>query len=190
LRRFGATTTAHTGVDRAAEPWFAVPGPTSTAAARLNLVGRERNGVIHPGAQAREALAFLDLALRELVNVDTGHPAIANVETHAPGEHDGGRRPDLAFRWSAEVPLSRVWSPRLGQLACGPGSWRTGDHRCRSLLLALGPGIARGARRSLTIPDVTATLAASLDCEMPAVDGRARSDLLPRTPLRASVARR
>ena len=167
-------------VERASEPWFAVPGPQQLGGVRLNLAGREPAGLIAPGEEAEQAVATLDQCLRELVNVSTDESAVASIEWtdgRVPRRPDD-RFPDIVVRWRTDAPLLRVASARLGEISTPTGHWRSGDHRERALLLVAGSGIVAGDRPPLRVSDITATVAASLGCPLPDVDGRARPELL------------
>ena len=181
LRRTAVSSTEHARIERSNEPWFALPGAQSLGAVRLNLVDREPSGSIAAGSDASRALSFLRTSLLELVNVDTGRPAIEHVEIEPPDAPGPFRErlADLVLHWRHDGLLQRVWSPRVGLVATSPGHWRSGDHRDRGLLMVSGPGVRGGARPALRIPDITASLLASQGCEPAGVDGRARADLLP-----------
>jgi len=98
---------------------------------RLNLRGRERDGIVSPN----EADALLDTigdGLRTFVDSD-GAPAVARVDRVA--EHHAGARagqlPDLVVQWSERpaTTLAGVHSPRFGDvMRRGTGSGRSGNH--------------------------------------------------------------
>ena len=120
--------------------------------------------------------------LRELVNVDTGEPAVDDVlltddnYERVPGDAFG----DLIIEWNRTAPIETVWSPATGIVRVPYEEWRTGDHHRGGLLLARGPGIEPGRRRErMPVLDIAPTLAASLGFDFPDLDGTPRVDLVP-----------
>ncbi len=98
---------------------------------RLNLRGRERDGIVDPG----EADALLDAIADGLATFrdPDGAPAVASVDRVA--EHHRGTRaaqlPDIVVQWSerAATTLAGVHSPAFGDvLRRGSGSGRSGNH--------------------------------------------------------------
>lgn len=108
---------------------------------RLNVVGRERLGILEAGSDAYR---------RYIEHVTTSFLALRTVGTNAPIVRDavllqeifsGSRRhllPDLLLRWTDEYPVSEVRSPELGLIQAGPDSGRTGEHRPDGFALVLG----------------------------------------------------
>lgn len=156
----------------APRPFFLLPSNDTLPAVRLNVRGRDPEGVIDPerAAAVREALAR---GLEALVDVETGEP-IADVLRVGDGPVRDAR-PDLVVALRRRRPLRAVASPATGQLVVHPGGWRTGDHRPDGLLLAAGPGLAAGTRSPLAIEDVAPTIARQLGVALPPCDGRAHA---------------
>ena len=203
VRRRTQSTRGPIGTDgRPVEPpdwvgrrrWWAQPNDSVFGSVRLNLAGREPNGRIAAG-QARAVAEWMTERLLELVNVETGGPAVravywsADIYERAPDDPLG----DLFVEWNRDTPLSTVWSPATGVVTAPYLEWRTGDHERRGLLLASGEGIEPGLRReAIAVFDVAPTLAAACGVEPPevggrAIDGVARPDLLPRAARPAYV---
>jgi predicted AlkP superfamily phosphohydrolase/phosphomutase len=116
---------------------------------RVNLKGREPNGIVAPGKEYDEVLSLLEGELRSLINVETGKHAVEDVfRVHKlfPGPHVNDL-PDLAVLWSAEVPINSIESPRLGRLDIPEVEERCGNHRAEGFLLAKGPAIRPNMRR-------------------------------------------
>lgn len=164
-----------------ARRWWAQPNDTGIGSVRLNLEHREPAGRI-AATRARDVACWLADRLRDLVNVDTGAPAVNDVQLaddhyeRTPGDALG----DLFVEWNREAPIETVWSPATGIVRRPYDQWRSGDHRRDGLLLARGPGIAPGRRsRRMPVIDIAPTLAASLGIRLDAVDGVPRSDLVP-----------
>jgi predicted AlkP superfamily phosphohydrolase/phosphomutase len=161
--------------------WWAQMNDTVSGSVRVNLDGREPNGRIAAHAY-RNVLSWLAERLLELVNVDTGAPAVADVMLtddnyeRVPGDPFG----DLIVEWNREAPIETVWSPATGIVRVPYDQWRTGDHHRAGLLLATGPGITPGRRAErMPVLDIAPTIAASLGHDFPDFDGTPRADLVP-----------
>jgi predicted AlkP superfamily phosphohydrolase/phosphomutase len=173
-----------------ARRWWPQPNDTGAGAIRLNLEGREPVGRI-ARSRARDVACWLADRLRELVNVDTGAPAVSEVRLlddhyeRNPTDAFG----DVIVEWNRDAPIDTVWSPAVGIVRKPYDQWRSGDHHRRGLLLAHGPGIVPGRRHGgLPVIDVAPTVAASLGVTMREVDGIARGDLLPTGRRTAPIA--
>jgi predicted AlkP superfamily phosphohydrolase/phosphomutase len=117
---------------------------------RINLGGREAEGIVAPGAEYEALCERLESGLKSFVNLDTGVPLVHSIARgHSLGE--GGRRdrlPDLVVRWTP-VPaaeLHRVGSEQWGEISvpdAGPaGDGRSGNHRPQGFVVAAGGGIS------------------------------------------------
>jgi len=113
---------------------------------RLNLAGRERDGMLAPGSD--EHRRYVDhvtqsfLALR----TDTGAPIVRDV-VPAHEVLAGARRdllPDMILRWTDEYPATSARSPALGTIHAAPDSGRTGEHRPGGFALVLGAAAKSG----------------------------------------------
>ena len=169
------------GIHGASRRWFRVPNNTVDGAIRLNLVGREPHGLVEPGAEADETCRLLEQRLLELVNIDTGEPAVSRV-TRADDVYE--RReldalPDIFVEWNRSAPVDRVWSPAVGVVIGPYEHWRTGDHNHRGTLITHGLSVAPGKRhRTLGMDDVGATIAAATGTPVGEVTGRPDQSLL------------
>ena len=141
----------------------AFPLPSDgTGYVRINLRGREREGVVDPS----EADALLDEIATglETFNDPDGSPAVAGVERTAPLVGDAphaDRLPDLVVHWSdrPSAALSGVTSPVHGDvIRRGGGTGRTGHHTADAWSL-LVPG--RSQPRKLSRPPHIIDLAAT-----------------------------
>jgi predicted AlkP superfamily phosphohydrolase/phosphomutase len=126
---------------------FAVPNNDSCGAVRINLRGRDREGIVEPSDYER-ICDDLAAALLELVDPVSGRRVVRSVtrlqhECHGPNVD---RLPDLGIGWENGFHWEAVRSPRFGTLAIPKQDLRSGSHTTNSFLLATGPGIARGAR--------------------------------------------
>ena len=133
---------------------------------RLNLRGRERDGIVDP-AQAEELLAAIATGLATFRDPD-GAPAVASVD-RVREHHDGaraGQLPDLVVQWSPRpaTTLAGVHSEALGDvLRRGTGSGRSGNHTPGDAWAVVVPGghaPAPSNGRDPRLVDVAATVAA------------------------------
>ena len=133
--------------------YFPLPSDVN-AYIRLNLAGRELEGIVPP-AEASSLVDRLTEGFLELEDVETGRPICAEVaridEVAGPGAPARPALPDLVVQWT-ESPLlgssgvrhrrggERRW-PAVRRYVCG----RSGNHRPDGWMVASGPGIAPGA---------------------------------------------
>ena len=153
------------GVDWSQTRAFAHPADNQ-GYVRLNLRGRERDGIVDPG-EADELLARIAAGLQTFRDPD-GLPAVAGIERvaeHHPGERCG-QLPDLVVRWSDRpaTTLAGVSSDTFGEvLRSGAGSGRSGNHTPGDAWAVVAPGrcAAREPARPPRLADVAATIAAA-----------------------------
>lgn len=156
-------------------------------AVRLNLVGREPHGRVHPGDEARallEAIRAELLALRDPVSKEPIVAATVTAdEAFGAGHHPDV--PDLMVDFRTDLgPLEACVGPRAGRIevplwdrrALGPlgPRGRTGDHTTVSRLWLEPPhGVARPELHHASVLDVAPTVLALLGVSTPAgLDGR------------------
>ena len=131
--------------NRAGRRFFEVYANDRTAGIRLNVVGRERDGVVAPGPDYDACCDALTTDLRALVNDETGEPLVAEVlktrDHYAGPELD--RLPDLLVTWNRSAPIRAIRSDKVG-LVDDRGLYnpRAGDHRPDGYFFATGPGWA------------------------------------------------
>ncbi len=124
---------------------------------RLNLRGRERDGIVDPG-EADGLMEEIEQGLRDFEDLDGG-PAVAAVERTAARYRGSaaGRLPDLVVHWSESpaTALAGVRSARFGEVRRrGAGSGRSGNHTANDAWALLAPGASRLAgRRIPAAPD-------------------------------------
>ncbi|MGH7366726.1 MAG: alkaline phosphatase family protein [Candidatus Rokuibacteriota bacterium] len=161
--------------ERAGRRFFLQPNNSVYGGVRINLKGRESAGLVRAGAEMEAICDQIRRDLLDLVNVDTGRPAVRSVERtdrhHPRSPHD--MLPDLLIEWNSDAQLETVWSAKTG-IVHGPARhWRTGDHRPTGLLLAAGPTIPAGADLGeIPIGDLGPTICARLGVRLEGVDGR------------------
>jgi predicted AlkP superfamily phosphohydrolase/phosphomutase len=162
--------------ERAAQRFFLSPNNFVFGGVRINVVGREPQGKVRPGAEYDAVCAQLTEDLLALVNLETGGPVVrevARTDEHYEREPDDAL-PDLLIDWAHDAPVNTAWSPKTGVVHGPYTHWRTGDHRPDGLLLATGPGIPSGAvMPTVDMVDFGASLSARLGVDLgDDVDGR------------------
>jgi len=124
--RFGAGSS----VDWSRNKVFQLPTDRNSFL-RVNLRGREPEGIVSPGQEYDELLGLIESEFRALVNVDTGRPAVAavfKIHEMSPGPRVN-ELPDLGIVWNSDAPIATVESPRLGRFNLRVYEDRTGNHR-------------------------------------------------------------
>jgi len=118
---------------------------------RVNLQGREPEGIVAPGAEYDELCASLTSSLEQLVDVGSGRPAVSRV-VRTDQEFPGPKReslPDLIVLWSSNEDLSGVSSEEIGVVEAESPDERPGTHSPPGFLLAHGKSV--GGDSSLDI---------------------------------------
>ena len=166
--------------DRRRRKFFVVPHNENSGAIKFNIVGREPDGKVQPGAEAEALCENLIEDLKEIVKLDTAEPLVADVvRVHQTfhGEH-AEELPDLLVIWNREKPITAFGSPKIGKIEVDYPGNRTGDHTPRGLFLACGPGISAAAlSHQVSVMDVGATVMRWLDSALPDLDGTAIPEL-------------
>lgn len=131
--------------NRSSRKLFEVHASNVVGGVRVNLIGREANGLVSSD-ELEPLLDQVAAALLEIVNVETGERLVREVlkpSTLYPGEHLDAL-PDLLVVWNRNDPIRTVASPKLGTLHQEYLDARTGDHTVEGMVWAAGPGIAPG----------------------------------------------
>ena len=131
----------HTSEFRSKLRIFPVPNNGAYAAFRLNLLGREPNGKLHPDDADAFVSAFTEalLAIREgTSNAQIFHSAVRARDTYY-GPF-AAQLPDLLLEWNRDYPVRRIVTP-WGDLENTDGyNPRTGDHTPEGMMWVLGHG--------------------------------------------------
>ncbi|MFN2383426.1 MAG: alkaline phosphatase family protein [Gemmatimonadota bacterium] len=179
---------AHAAAFTAGKDWektrvFFLPSDDFDATLRVNLRGREPDGIVEPGEVA--ALHHhLRAELRQLVNPATGRSAVHDV-ARTSDVYQGPRLldlPDFVVQWASDAPIIALEHPRLGRFEGPPWDIRKTQHAHDGFLLAAGPGIVPGARLDgLTTLDIGPTVLHLLGQPVPPeMEGRVVVELLAR----------
>ena len=124
---------------------FAVPNNEVVGAIRISVRGRDREGLVEPGAAYRELRDQIREALLELKDPATGRGVVRDVIYLHERFHGSfvEQLPDLAVFWDSTFHWEAVTSPRFGTLRLRSQDRRSGSHSASSFLLACGPGIPK-----------------------------------------------
>jgi predicted AlkP superfamily phosphohydrolase/phosphomutase len=178
--------------DVATSRCFRVPAGFPVSGIRLNLRGREPQGILNPG---READAFAEQLANDLlaiVDERTGSALVATVH-RTDSLYAGERRdalPDLLVEW-ASTPTGtmahgngrgatvRARSEAIGVVEGTNGYHRTGEHVPTGFFVYTGPGIPVTERKQpVDVVDFYPTICSILGLPEPAVDGAVISELI------------
>jgi predicted AlkP superfamily phosphohydrolase/phosphomutase len=176
-RIFGDTTTSRC---------VPIPNGFPLSGIRLNIAGREPDGVLHPGREVERFCDELERDLLDIVDERTGRPVVAAVhrtdDLHAGPHRDA--LPDLLVEWR-HLPATgstahadgrgsevRIRSPKIGTLA-GMNTWgRTGEHVRDGWYAAAGGAVPRAREdRPISILDVHPTVCRLLGVSAPDAEG-------------------
>jgi predicted AlkP superfamily phosphohydrolase/phosphomutase len=144
----------------------------------LNLRGREPEGIVRPGAEARALAVRLRERLLGVRDPRDGAPVFADVlhgEAVYPDDV-GGRRPDLVLVPRPGYTLRRDLNPSLW---VDHNRILSGTHRPEGILIVSGPGVRPGAVAAPpTLVDLAPTLLAYAGVPVPEdMDGRVLAEL-------------
>jgi predicted AlkP superfamily phosphohydrolase/phosphomutase len=170
-------TIALSDADWSATRAFAIP-LAEGAQIRVNLAGREPEGIVHPGAAYERLLSEISDVVTEIVDDDTGVSLVESVVRVGDmiGGPVGDVLPDLVIKWKPESPR-RVRSPLLGVFDVSTTDLRSGQHNDTGFLMGTGPGIAPSGRPELSsevrsLIDIAPTVLSRLGLREPSLPGR------------------
>jgi predicted AlkP superfamily phosphohydrolase/phosphomutase len=155
-------------------PWcrmraFAFPSNNMTGAIRINLKGREPEGLVEPGVEYEALRQEIIDALVALENPATGRSAVQWV-ARVEDLYQGTRlrdMPDLLVEWDHSAPINTLYSPRIGRVSQAFGGPRTGDHWQNGLLIGRGFRAGEIAEKVST-EDIAPTILDFFDVPSPA----------------------
>lgn len=142
---------------------------------RVNLKGREPQGIVEPGAQYVELCQEIRARLEELINpvneARAAHRVWIRNEVF-PGDRQE-QLPDLIVTWNDAAPFTALRSPRVGMVEGVSPDPRPGTHSPRGFLLVGGPRVARAHLGRAHLADVAPTVLELLGLgPIVAMDGR------------------
>ncbi|NNF60392.1 MAG: hypothetical protein HKN06_03570 [Gammaproteobacteria bacterium] len=151
--------------------FFPVPHNDIAGAIRLNVAGREPQGVVQPGEHFDRVLHQLRQDLLELRNLETDEPMVSSVclsseyfDRNCPHFDE---LPDVFVNWNRNAPISRVGSTKAGIVAGEFRARRTGDHTPNAVIFAAHGNIQAGEMpEPVNLYAIAPTLAAHLGVAM------------------------
>lgn len=154
--------------------YFAVPNNDACGAIRLNLIGREPQGLVSADEEDR-IYAELTRELCSLIDLDTGEPAVRRVvwakDYYARQPMDN--LPDLFVEWNGERPIVRVRTLRGDVIQGYYPDYRTGDHRPDGAFWMIGPEVSPAELdEAVSNVDFAPTIGRLLGVPLPGLDGR------------------
>lgn len=168
--------------NRGGRRFFEVIANDRTGGVRINLVGREKNGIVQPGAEYEELCAELIAELKLLRNAETREPAIDEI-IRVRDHYDGSKfdsLPDILLNWNRSHPINAIESPKIGTVdSTGLTAIRTGDHRPVGRFFALSPRLKPlRLNRKVASEDFAPTIAKSLAVPIGDTDGHPIREML------------
>lgn len=163
---------------------FAIPS-LFTSFVRVNLRGREPQGIVEPGDEYRKVLDRMENDLFQLTDAKTGGPAVKSVTrtVDAFGCEPHLSLPDLFVEWQPlSHMLERVEHPRATLVQRKPDYCPTSQEKLSGFFAAAGPAIhARGEIGGIELLDLAPTFLSLLGNEPPEqMRGTVLSDVLDR----------
>lgn len=169
---------------------FAIPTNAFCGGVRVNLVGREPHGRIHPGKEYDDFCEVLKEDLLEIVDADTSERAVRAVvryedmfprDVYTENIHTGeypGDRADFLVDWTKRS-FRALKSPKIGTIENTNQSSRTGDHKDVGLFVAFSQHMQPGRLPNrVRVIDIAPTIASILEVPLPDVDGAPLSALV------------
>ncbi len=186
LRRSLSGVTRHPQFlpDRHLRKFFEVHANNGAGGVRINLKGRESQGVVSP-EDYESVLEQLSSDLLSVNNAETGQPLASHVlKTHEIYAGDYlDELPDLIVFWNRSKPIRWVHSDKVGILFQEFADGRTGDHTGDGLFFAKGPGIPTGEfNRPVASVDFVPTFRQILGLPAQVSDGVTISLMVNRAP--------
>ncbi|HET8624404.1 MAG TPA: hypothetical protein VFM14_12650, partial [Gemmatimonadales bacterium] len=144
---------------------------------RINLAGREAQGIVPPGRECDALCGQIVEGLETFADADTGERVVLDVG-RADAIYPGGARvsglPDLIVRWAFRPAANQraIVSPTLGTIEMPspgiPPTGRSGNHRPEGFVIAIGSGFVPGTSlEDGHILDLAATVHAAFGIPVP-----------------------
>jgi predicted AlkP superfamily phosphohydrolase/phosphomutase len=149
-------------IDRTRTRAFVLPSD-QVGFVRINVAGREPDGIVEPSLEYDEVCGGIAEALERLVHARTGQRVVKDIfraDRAFPGPQRY-RLPDLLVSWTNEAPIEAVRSEELGTITAEGSDPRSGNHRPQGFAILYGAGVERNRTGSGHILDVAPTI---LEC--------------------------
>jgi len=139
---------------------YAMPLNEESGAIRINLRGREPNGLVAPGEEYEALVGELRDAFLDLRDTESGVPLVSEfllTRDLVPEAMDSPMLPDIFIKWNRAKRMEVVQSDRLGPIKIDFWPARTGDHHVDGFVLSNRP-VAHD--RNVSVLDLAPTIAA------------------------------
>jgi predicted AlkP superfamily phosphohydrolase/phosphomutase len=149
---------------------FAIPNNDSVGAIRVSVKGRDRNGLVEPGAEYQQVCHDIADALNELTDKEGGRKLVKQVTLTHDIFHGPflDQLPDLTVLWDQTFAWNTVYSPRFGTLTIRQQDSRTGGHSSHGFVLMTGPDIPSGVKLAgSSIYDIAPTVLQAANVPIP-----------------------
>jgi predicted AlkP superfamily phosphohydrolase/phosphomutase len=168
--------------DRRRRKVFMLPSTDDSGAVRINLAGREPNGLVQPGKDYAQFCGRLEQSLLALRNAENGAPVIESVTRVA--DICGGpyldHLPDLVVNWNRAYPIRALESPEVGRVRMPERNSRKGMHTNKGLFLVkTARGKEEQLAKSIQVTDIAPTICSWMDVDLVDVDGSVVQGLSP-----------
>ena len=176
---------------------FPVRNGMAHSGIRLNLIGRERNGLLSRGDEEEAFIRELTTDLLDIVDERTRQPLVSRVlrtKEVCQGPLMEGL-PDLLVEWSSVTPTGSapvadgvgsevaVSSPKIGRLTGRNDFGRTGEHRRYGMLIGAGKHVIPGdLNRTVSVLDLAPTFCRLVDVDMKDAEGTAIPEIVGKEP--------
>jgi len=166
--------------DKEGRRFFEMVNNHATGGIRINLVGRERNGLVQPGAEYDAVCQQLIEDLSGFTHAESGEPLFEEI-LKTVDIYDGDfvhELPDLLVRWNRPTPITAAYSPKTGRLENKHAYGRSGDHTPTGLFFAAGPSVTpKALNRTVASIDFAPTISSLLGVESARFDGERISEI-------------
>lgn len=138
---------------------FSIP-VSYTGFIRVNLKGREPDGIVSPGAEYTALLDEIEASLMKLGDGETGEPAVVSVSRVRElfGEDSHPALPDLFVEFKPGKFMDTVTFDGKEITMKRPEFFRRSDHSCYGFFALSGPSVKRrGAAGDINVLDIAPT---------------------------------
>lgn len=175
LRDYLTIHWATSGIDWAQTRAFCLP-TERLGFIRINLKGREPNGIVEPGLEYQNLCDQICDTLKQLVHPRTGRPIVGEV-FYTDHVFPGPQRdclPDLIVDWRHEGEIDETCSRQVGTVKASSPDLRYASHSPEGFAVLYGRGIGRGYASTGHILDVAPTVLTYFGLQPPSyMDGQA-----------------
>jgi len=125
---------------------FAIPNNDSVGAIRVSVIGRDRDGVVHPGSEYQKVCHELSEALYKLTDPCSGRSIVKAVSISCEQFHGPylPQLPDITVLWDQSFSWDSIDIPGHGILKLRQQDARTGSHTPQGFFIIHGPDVPPG----------------------------------------------